>query len=30
MKEDMNVFGVGGEDAEDKVRWRQQICCGDA
>lgn len=28
-REDMKVVGVRKEDAEDKVRWRQLIRCGD-
>ena len=29
VKEDMKVVGVREEDAEDRVRWRQPIRCGD-
>ena len=29
VKEDMKVVGVREEDAEDRVRWRQLIRCGD-
>ena len=29
VKEDMKVVGVRKEDAEDRVRWRRIICCGD-
>ena len=28
VKEDMKLVGVREEDAEDRVRWRQMICCG--
>ena len=26
--EDMKLVDVREEDAEDRVRWRQMICCG--
>ena len=29
VKEDMKSAGVREEDAEDRVRWRQMIHCGD-
>lgn len=29
VKDDMRVVGVSEADAEDSVRWRQVICCGD-
>lgn len=29
VKEDMRVIGVSEEDAQDRVRWRWVICCGD-
>ena len=29
VKEDMKLVGVGEEDAEDGVRWRRMIRCGD-
>ncbi|XP_077407522.1 uncharacterized protein LOC144038707 [Vanacampus margaritifer] len=29
VKEDMKEVGVRVEDAEDRVRWRQLLCCGD-
>lgn len=29
VKEDMKVFGVREEEAEDRVRWRQINHCGD-
>ncbi|KAF7645989.1 hypothetical protein LDENG_00195280 [Lucifuga dentata] len=28
-KEDMKLVGVREEEAEDRVRWRQMIRCGD-
>lgn len=28
-KEDMKLVRVREEDTEDRVRWRQIICCGD-
>ena len=28
-KEDMKLVGMRKEDAEDKLRWRRMICCGD-
>lgn len=28
VKEDMQRFGVTKKDAEDRVRWKQIICCG--
>ncbi|KAF7655305.1 hypothetical protein LDENG_00057930 [Lucifuga dentata] len=29
VKEDMKLVGVREEEAEDRVRWRQMIRCGD-
>ncbi|KAK2880212.1 hypothetical protein Q8A73_022910 [Channa argus] len=29
VREDMKLFGVSVEDAEDRVRWRHMIRCGD-
>ena len=29
VKEDMKLVGVREEDADDRVRWRWMICCGD-
>ena len=29
VKEDMKVVAVREEEAEDRVRWRQMICCDD-
>ena len=29
VKEDMKLVGVREEDAQDRVRWRQLIRCGD-
>lgn len=29
LKEDMKVVGMAEENAEDMVRWRQMIRCGD-
>ncbi|OKP64685.1 hypothetical protein A8A03_01925 [Escherichia coli] len=29
VKEDMRIVGVGEEDTEDRVEWRQMIRCGD-
>ncbi|KAF7641470.1 hypothetical protein LDENG_00280470 [Lucifuga dentata] len=29
VKEDMKLVDVREEEAEDRVRWRQMICCGD-
>ena len=29
VKENMKIVGVREDDAEDRVRWRQMICCGD-
>ncbi|KAF7647373.1 hypothetical protein LDENG_00173260 [Lucifuga dentata] len=29
VKEDMKLVGVREEEAEDRVRWRQMIGCGD-
>lgn len=29
MKEDMQMAGVTEEDARNRVRWRQMICCGE-
>ena len=29
VKEDMKVVGVKEKEAEDRVRWRQMIRCGD-
>ena len=28
VKEDIKSVGVRGEDAEDRVRWKQMIPCG--
>lgn len=28
VKEDMKLVGVGEEDAEERVGWRQVIYCG--
>lgn len=28
-KEDMRVVGLSEMDADDRVGWRQIICCGD-
>lgn len=30
VKEDMKFAGVRKEDAEDMVRWRQMIGCGES
>ena len=30
VREDMKLVGVREEDAEDRIRWRQMICCGDS
>ena len=30
VKEDMKFDGVRKEDAENRVRWRQMIHCGDS
>ncbi|KAF3697472.1 hypothetical protein EXN66_Car013152 [Channa argus] len=30
VREDMKLVGVREEDAEDRVRWRQMIRCGDS
>ncbi|KAF7662280.1 hypothetical protein LDENG_00240050 [Lucifuga dentata] len=29
VKEDMKLVGLREEEAEDRVRWRQMIRCGD-
>ena len=29
VKENMKVVGVREDDAEDRVRWNQFICCDD-
>ena len=30
VKEEMKLVGVREEDAEDRVRWRKMIRCGDS
>lgn len=29
LKEDMRVVGLNKGNTEERVRWRQLICCGD-
>ena len=29
IKENMKVAGVNEEDAVDREKWREMICCGD-
>ena len=29
VREDKEVDGGGGGDAEDRVKWKSMVCCGD-
>ena len=29
IKKDMKVAGVNREDAMDREKWKEMICCGD-
>lgn len=29
VKKGIKVVGVSGENAENRIRWKQRICCGE-